>query len=1007
MTNTNNMDRRDFIRALLAASACSLPYASVLGQQFPRDNSFQARLSHLYTRKDGRLQQILLVDTPEVRLGANLEIIVGSRSEKISLDSLQKIYNQFYVPIVPVYQDETARLILTNSGKSLETSLQVRPVRQWQVYLVHNSHEDPGYLDLPSVMRNRFVPFIDEAIEYCRETSVWPEDSRFKWNIEVSYLMEDYRKARGLEKLQQVMDWVKRGRMTIGGLYCSTQTDFMSLETLHRSVYYATNRLTREFGINLEGAILDDENGFSWGLVEVMAKSGLKYFIMGSNGDRDNMQNGNAPTLFYLEGPSGSEVLIWRSLLYTEGFDMITYVDPYSGRTLEGLNIQGGGERTIAPYFERHERLGYPFDSILLQAASDFTPPYKQFSEVVRTWNSLWAFPRLRLSTIPEFFHAIETHRNQIPRLRGGAPSGWVDLHNTNAHAAALARRTEDHLPDAERLSTLASLVAGDKPRQEEFFNAYNELILFEGHTIEWYRNADIYVNESQGGGKKHWEEKVAHVEFAHRVATQREQESLQALCGNILSSAPLVLTVWNTLSWIRGEIVRTPVPNAAEFPFRLVDIETGSEISYQIEKSENTSSVLVFYAEKIPSLGYRMYSLKPGKPAVGTARATVSGNTLENPHYRIELSVKDGTVVSLFDKELQREFADPKAEHTLNTLVYRLDHRLNEREYKTLGELPMQDVVIQKGSEGPVFYSLKVSGHIGYICEFEHEIILYPDLKRVDFYNRIKKKPVYAKESVYYAFPFNVPSGEGVPIRSLEHFNMYRLDMPGSIMQPDIDQIPGSSRDNYVPQHWVSISRNDYGVLWSSADAPLVQLGGIHTEQYLSYLTMQDKNWLADARLYSFLMHNHWVVDCPIAQGGDDLFRYAVTTHGPDWTYNTAHHFGWSFMSPLRAFVAEGGLHGEWVGPVRSFLEIDPENIYLVGFKASEDGDGIILRLYDGTGLHSAATVQFHLPKRKVIDAMRCDACEQNLSTLKTGMASIEVPLKPFETSTVRVRFA
>jgi hypothetical protein len=96
------MDRRDFIRALLAASACSLPYASVLGQQFPRDNSFQARLSHLYTRKDGRLQQILLVDTPEVRLGANLEIIVGSRSEKISLDSLQKIYNQFYVPIVPV-----------------------------------------------------------------------------------------------------------------------------------------------------------------------------------------------------------------------------------------------------------------------------------------------------------------------------------------------------------------------------------------------------------------------------------------------------------------------------------------------------------------------------------------------------------------------------------------------------------------------------------------------------------------------------------------------------------------------------------------------------------------------------------------------------------------------------------------------------------------------------------------------------------------------------------------
>jgi hypothetical protein len=35
--------------------------------------------------------------------------------------------------------------------------------------------------------------------------------------------------------------------------------------------------------------------GSPGGLVEVMAKSGLKYFIMGSNGYRDNMQNGNAP----------------------------------------------------------------------------------------------------------------------------------------------------------------------------------------------------------------------------------------------------------------------------------------------------------------------------------------------------------------------------------------------------------------------------------------------------------------------------------------------------------------------------------------------------------------------------------------------------------------------------------------------------------------------------------------------------------------------------------------
>lgn len=85
--------------------------------------------------------------------------------------------------------------------------------------------------------------------------------------------------------------------------------------------------------------------------------------------------------------------------------------------------------------------------------------------------------------------------------------------------------------------------------------------------------------------------------------------------------------------------------------------------------------------------------------------------------------------------------------------------------------------------------------------------------------------------------------------------------------MQPDLDQIPGSIRDNYVSRHWVSIAREDYGVLWSSADAPVVQLGGIQTDKYLPSLTMQDDNWLTRGWLYSFLMHNHWVVDVPIAQ--------------------------------------------------------------------------------------------------------------------------------------------
>ena len=991
---------------MLAACASSFSYSSALGQIIPSDNAFQAQLSHLYTRDGNQLRQIILLNMPPSAATGSVEVQVGRKTEAFDLSKVQNLAGQYYLPITPVEQEETARLVLKSGGKSVESFLPVRPIRKWTVYLIHNSHEDPGFLDLPSKLRQRFIPFIDDAMRFCEETNDWPEDSRFKWNIEVGYLLDDYRQARGDEKVRQVMDWIKKGRMTIGGFYCNMNTDFMSLETLHRSVYYTTERLSREFGIHLEGAILDDVSGFTWGLPEVMAKAGLRYLVMGVDSWRNNMGNGNAPVLYYLAGPDGSEILVWRAVIYSEGFDLLTFDDPYTGRNVKGINMQEG-EKSIARYFDRHERSGYPFDSIALQVASDFTPPFKQLSEVARAWNAQWAYPKLRLSTIPEFFHYIESQKKDcIPHLRGGAPDGWVDLHLGEANTAALARRTENYLPDVERLSTLASLVAGGPGRQDEFLKAYNELLMWEEHTIEWYDiRADIYVDESQGGGKRHWAEKSGHARYANEAAQRIEKECGRDLCRNIQTSGPLSLVVWNPLSWQRSEIVRTPAPASAPKSFRLMDAESGREVAYQVEKRAGDPDTLIFLAEGVPSLGYKTLRIESGTPAAGGQAPAVSGLNLENEFYKISLREKDGTVASVLDKQLKREFVDPRAEHGFNGLVYRLQERLTEREFKQLAEIPMQDVGIEKGASGPVYSSLKISGHIEYMCKFEHEIILYSQLKRVDFINRIMKKPVYPKETVHYAFPFAIPTDVHYWVDGMIHQNTYKIDVPGGVMQPDLDQIPGSIRDNYAARHWVSISRGDYGVVWSSVDAPVVELGGIQTDKYLPWLTMVDDNWLTRGWLYSFLMHNHWVVDVPIAQGGDYLFRYSLMTHGSDWTYNDAHHFGWGDLSPLRVYVVEAAQEGKWREAARSFLEVEPKNVYVAGFKTAEDGKGVILRLYEGAGLKTSAAINFKLPGVSLKAAALCDGRERILSSLTVENDSLRIALKPWETSTVRVQ--
>ena len=85
--------------------------------------------------------------------------------------------------------------------------------------------------------------------------------------------------------------------------------------------------------------------------------------------------------------------------------------------------------------------------------------------------------------------------------------------------------------------------------------------------------------------------------------------------------------------------------------------------------------------------------------------------------------------------------------------------------------------------------------------------------------------------------------------------------------------------------------------------------------------------------------------------------------------------------------------------------MEIAPENVYLTGFKSAEDGDGVILRLYEGAGLATQAAVNFNLPGKKLQAAIACDARERNGSPLKTDGNALRVPLKPWETTTVRVR--
>jgi hypothetical protein len=94
----------------------------------------------------------------------------------------------------------------------------------------------------------------------------------------------------------------------------------------------------------------------------------------------------------------------------------------------------------------------------------------------------------------------------------------------------------------------------------------------------------------------------------------------------------------------------------------------------------------------------------------------------------------------------------------------------------------------------------------------------VHDGLDEVDVGVRLSKPERFGPESVFVAFPFAEAEPE------------FLVDTAGAVFVADAEQLPDTSRDWYSIQHAVGVRGVETGVVWGSADAPLVQLGGFHT---------------------------------------------------------------------------------------------------------------------------------------------------------------------------------
>ena len=851
--------------------------------------------------------------------------------------------------------------------------------RKWMVYLVQHTHTDIGYTRPQTEILPEHLRYIDTALDFCDLTDTYPDDARFRWTCEVSWTVREYLKRRPAAQVERLKKRIAEGRIELTGMFLNMSD--VADENVMAASLLPLRQIKTVVGKTIRTAMQDDVNGAAWCLPDYFAGIGIQYLTMGINKTRSLLPF-DKPTAFWWESPSGKRVLAWRPDHYMTG---------NSWKIHEGrVDLIEPG---IADYLNKLVDTGYPFDRIAVQFSgysTDNSPPARKECDLVKTWNEMYAWPRLRIATAGEFpAYVQESHSGELPVHRQAWPDWWTDGFGSAARETAAARETQAAMQVNEGLLAIAAALGAKLPAgvRERTAAIQEALLFYDEHT---FGAAESISDPLAENTKVQWGEKSSYAWDAVKNAGMLREEALGLLQGYIPRSDSATITVFNTLGWERSGVVQAFIDHEIlprDREFHIVDSE-GGEVRAQLLRSRNEGSYWAFWVKSVPPLGFKTYRIVVGneksKPGGSPSRSTV----LENAFYRIEVHPQTGAVVRLIDKESNRNLVDPQAPWQLGQFIYERAVDRKDFEKPTFPkDHPFQRTSLRKVQigdlvSGPIWRNLLVKGEADGCAEpggVKLEIRLYETEKRIEFHFAVRKLPVTAPEAVYVAFPFSVPGSKIV------------FEAQGGLVAPGENQLPGSASDWQTFQNFVAIRHAAGQIIFGSDQVPLVQLGEINLGKW------QPVTRVAKPHVYSWVMNNYWFTNFLASQDGEFRWSYYLTSLA-EGTNAKAVSFSWSSRIPLVARVLAPGTTGAGK-PSLSVLRLDSPSVALVSARPARDGKGIIVHLREVEGAAAVVRLANSAAAPDIQISEEVNVLEETLKR-----ADSEIRFSPFEVKFVRL---
>jgi hypothetical protein len=819
--------------------------------------------------------------------------------------------NYSYFPVKGKADEEIEDIsVIIDGNISLIPPITLLPVHPITLYLLHHSHSDIGYTHHQSEVEEMHHEFFKEAVELFDKSKIYPEGSRFKWNVEVCWAVESYLEKCSPEEKGNFYRVVRQGGIGLDGLWANELTGICTPEELIQLIQRSA-KVAKACGMELESAMITDIPGYTWSLVPVMAKSGIKYFSPGTNvfhriGDIKDTW-GDMP--FYWVSKSGRDsVLTWFP---ARGYSWF-HTGLGSGEPKNLLT-----EEPIFEYLDELKNRFYPYDMSIIRynIGSDNGPPHKALPDIVRTWNEKYSSPKLYIATTAEAFSIFEEKFGQdLPSYAGDLTPYWEDGAASSAKETALVNEAAERLVQAQALWVLS----GNKYYPfDEIDEAWKNILLFDEHTWGSWNSISAPHDPFT---LNQWKTKQSFALAADSITKAIMHKAIAAV--SMQPDRDLrFYDIWNTHSWPVTDVVFLPIPQDMGNVY--VTDQKNSRLKTQF-MSDGTLAVLI---NDVPPFSATRVILKEEKHLVNPLPP-------ESSSFVIEVEQETGALSSLLFEPDKYEYRNPDSDHGLNAFVY-IEGRDPAEQY-----FPSNTRVSQVDRGDLINSSMIISDAPG-TRGLTREIRVVEPLGRIDIINTLDKSEVYEPEGVHFAFPFNIPDGD---VRINLAFDWYKAGE---------EQLPGSNFNFNTISRWVDVSNDEKGVCLISPDAPLVELEEIS----MDVLAFGEKDGQGKTQtIYSYVMNNYWETNYLAAQPGEAAFRYSIYPHkGFDPVFNMKRA-----LERTQALLVIPA--SESKKPATPIISIDNQEVLVTAIIPGDDKKHFLIRIYNPTDADQDVRIEWKL---------------------------------------------